>query len=565
MKLATLLFLATLSVSTLAQVNHDESQFIRKLGSFASGANGADPALMLDAQNQLDKVLNKYVQDKSLFTQLPAQKQQDFLLALQDVTKDFEKSNNAAFTKKVNELHSRLRAPVSHQALHLNTPQASAKVRVDLIRNAKKEILIATHIWADDMLGNALLGELIAAKQKNPQLAIKLLIDDWESSKNIPLASRQALESMGIEVYRFRPKEGEHLLKLNNRMHDKQFIVDGLEAVQGDKNISKDYYGLGNQSMVGEEVYIKGEAVDDIRKHFNYQLQHKSVVRTNFEGKVTPDIEAARKNLIRYANKSANKGTRFLEEASQWRQEVKPVKDVRFFSDNIDLKKQMNGTKEATIRLINMAKKRLVIQNPYIVLPLEIRTALKAAADRGVAITVLTSGAQSNDMKLVAAAWPESRKFLASLGATIYEHPGPSASTQAAIQREADIKLVKKNIDSPLLKGEKPNLSNPDKWNLRNTANLDNVTTSVHNKVLTIDDQVHIASFNFDNRSANVNTEVITQIESKKMADLTADLAEEEIKRLGYVKTIDKGRTVATIKNQPCHTRILSHLIFNIL
>lgn len=415
-----------------------------------------------------------------------------------------------------------------NKALLIEDAKHAARIRLDLIHNAKNEILISTHTLAEDMLGNRLLGELAAAKKRNPNLKIKLVVDAWEKKKNFTGAMRQALESLGIEVYQFRPLTAGYLWNINRRMHDKLFIIDRQFLVQGDRNLTKDYYSLGEQAFVSKEFYFEGKAPKDAAKYFDALLQEEAVERTVYKGTVTPQIQEKLNQLQKFGNKGK---TNILAGTDNWKRRLESIDEVNFFHDNVKMKGKVPGTEAPLIDMIKNAKKRVIIENPYIVLTDEFRAAIRIARQNGADITVLTNTPEVNDIPLVGAAWEESREFLKSMGATIWEHPGAHPKTSYS------------------------------KWKLRSTKqNL--AERSIHTKMLIVDDMVAVKSFNLDPRSQKHNMEVVVQMKSKKMSDKAAHLAWQDISNRGYINSVFRGRTNRIVPGLNCKTKkILSYLL----
>ena len=163
----------------------------------------------------------------------------------------------------------------------------------------------------------------------------------------------------------------------------------------------------------------------------------------------------------------------------------------------------------------------------------------------------------ANHVAKVGAAWEESRSFLASIGAAILEHPGQGEESLRATKLEAGIAALRKQ--------GKPVPPNMTKWHLRYLENAAKFETAIHNKVLVADQRVMIGSFNLDPRSQYHNLEILVEVKSKTMPDRVAKIAYAEIKKYKYIKTVENGKTIATVPGRPCTTKILSYLLFNLL
>ena len=415
-----------------------------------------------------------------------------------------------------------------NSALFIENSKEAARIRIDLIRNAESEILISTHTLSEDMIGNRLLGELAEAKRKNPKLKIKLIVDAWEKKKNFSVPMQKALELSGIEVHIFRPLTAGYLFNINRRMHDKLFIVDRKHLVQGDRNLTQDYYGLGKEAFVSKEFYYEGKISTKAAEYFDTLLKEEAVSRFALDGVIDPLIQEKLKILSRNGKKNT---TNLLQGTDDWKKSLEKIDDVAFFHDNVKLKGKVSGTEAPLLEMIRNAEKRIIIENPYIVLTDEFRAALRVAHKRGVDITVVTNSPDATDQKLVGAAWEESREFLKTMNATIWEHPGSNPK------------------------------SDYSKWKLKNLK-LNFTEKAIHTKMLIVDDMVAVKSFNLDPRSQNHNLEIVVRIKSENMTENAVKLVRHDIVDRGYINTVFKGKTNKILPGISCRTRkILSVLL----
>jgi putative cardiolipin synthase len=131
----------------------------------------------------------------------------------------------------------------------------------------------------------------------------------------------------------------------------------------------------------------------------------------------------------------------------------------------------------------------VIIQTPYLVTTSLSRNLFKALVSRGVEVKILTNSLASNDNLEAFSGYQRDRKALLETGVLIYEFK-PDAQIRKKIMSDVMHKQLK----------EVP-------------------TFGLHAKSMVIDDEITvIGTFNVDPRSANLNTESITIIPSKKIA-----------------------------------------------
>jgi putative cardiolipin synthase len=137
------------------------------------------------------------------------------------------------------------------------------------------------------------------------------------------------------------------------------------------------------------------------------------------------------------------------------------------------------------------AEKELIIISPYFVPGKSGVEALSEIQKRGVDVTVITNSLAANNQALVHGGYAPSRKPLLQAGVKIFE-----------VRADADV------AGSEIVAA-------------------DSAKTTLHTKAFVVDRQeAFIGSFNFDPRSAKINTELGVIIRSPKIAADLADIIE---------------------------------------
>lgn len=430
------------------------------------------------------------------------------------------------------------------QVVYLEDAKAAAAARLELIDNATTEIKISTHIFSEDLVGNRLLAALVRARKRG--VKVQILFDSWESSKNLSKPMVEALESHGVEVYKFRPLSPKWMLNFNRRLHDKLFLVDGTKMIQGDRNTTQNYFSLitkepnskvaqlfggeaskTHAAFVSKEFYYEGAVAKEASEYYDDLIKNAAVSRQTYKGKVTPEIAAKLQTLDRHMKKNLNN---VLEHSKNWKRNIELVENVSFFHDEVLTKGAKHGSFEPILDMINKAQKRIIIENPYIVMTNEMKEAFKAASARGVKITIITNSPMANDMALVGAAWESDRKFLQSIGATIYEHPGTTPRSDFS------------------------------KFDMKKRMKL-HVEAAIHNKAIIADEEVAMGSFNMDIRSRKHNLEVMVRIKSKRFMNEVKDMMLSDIIDRGYIQTVKNGQTMNVVPGRCKSTKVLAYML----
>ncbi|MFW6041382.1 MAG: phospholipase D-like domain-containing protein, partial [Guyparkeria sp.] len=147
--------------------------------------------------------------------------------------------------------------------------------RMELAEAAAHRIDAQYYSWHDDATGRLLLHALARAAERG--VRVRLLLDD----NGIPGLDDEiaALDRHpNISVRLFNPFVLRHpkwagflfdFFRLNRRMHNKSFIVDGAVTVVGGRNIGDEYFGTGTTPLfVDLDVVAIGKVVGDVADAF---------------------------------------------------------------------------------------------------------------------------------------------------------------------------------------------------------------------------------------------------------------------------------------------------------
>ena len=161
----------------------------------------------------------------------------------------------------------------------LYDPLEALAARIELINKAEKSLDLQYYIWHDDLTGNMLGRELLAAADRG--VFIRILLDDMNTvEKDIVLSG--LAQHPYVEIRLFNPiysrrnfvtRTVEMLfrgLSLNRRMHNKSFIADNQIALIGGRNMSNQYYNVSEIYQFSDvDVMLVGAASDEIIHSFD--------------------------------------------------------------------------------------------------------------------------------------------------------------------------------------------------------------------------------------------------------------------------------------------------------
>ncbi|HZZ92020.1 MAG TPA: phospholipase D-like domain-containing protein, partial [Usitatibacter sp.] len=148
--------------------------------------------------------------------------------------------------------------------------------RILLARAAQRSIDAQYYIWHDDQTGLLLLEALCDAAQGG--VRVRLLLDDQNTKGlDVLLASVAATPNLELRLYNPFASRGARFLdyfggfeRLNRRMHNKSFIVDGVVAIVGGRNIGDAYFDASVETNFRDlDVVAIGSVVGEAEQAFD--------------------------------------------------------------------------------------------------------------------------------------------------------------------------------------------------------------------------------------------------------------------------------------------------------
>jgi len=404
--------------------------------------------------------------------------------------------------------------------------------RVALVNAAASSIDVQYYIWHDDTTGDLMFDALRRAADRG--VRIRLLLDDLTTRGGLdPLLAALAAHP-SAEVRLFNPFRQRTLRafgyitdssRLNHRMHNKSLTVDGVVTVVGGRNIADEYFQAGEGlGYVDLDVLAVGEVVRDVARSFDEFWGSDSSYPASLLLKAAqPEDRARLAGLGEHARSApgAERYTRAVRDSPLARDLASGKLPFTWASTHLvvddpakGLGKSAQGADLAQ-RLEQVLNRRVseefLIVSPFFV-PRPIgRDMLVRVAQRGVKIRVLTNGAESADVDAACAAYRSYRKDLLKSGVDLFELKRKSAGTQA---KETQV-----------------------------------ASTSLHAKTFAIDRRlIYIGSFNFDPRSARLNTEIGLVIDSPELADNLSQAFDDVIPRVAYQLQLDAGGDIVWLE-----------------
>jgi putative cardiolipin synthase len=396
--------------------------------------------------------------------------------------------------------------------------------RVTLAGAAQRTLDVQYYIWRNDTTGAMLFQALRDAADRG--VRVRLLLDD-NNTKGLDAVLAALDAHANIEVRLFNPFAHRSVRaidfltdfrRVNRRMHNKSFTADNQVTIVGGRNIGDEYFDAGAGLLfVDLDVLAAGPVVPQVSRDFDrywaslsaYPLAGLVPATTLADGwreeVAVPEPADAR------AYRDAVARSRFVRDLAA-RQLAFEWAPVHMVSD--DPAKVLGGAATEDLlwsqlqRAMPPTAREVQLVSPYFV-PTERGTAYFIdLARRGVQVSVLTNALEATDVPAVHSGYARWRTPLLEGGVKLYE-----------MQRSA----APPPSQGPRLGGSS--------------------TASLHAKTFAVDRQrVFVGSFNFDPRSARLNTELGFLIESPVLAAAMADAFEASVPQRAYTLRLHEGR-----------------------
>ena len=388
--------------------------------------------------------------------------------------------------------------------------------RLLLARTATRSIDAQYYLWHADLTGTLLFNELRAAAERG--VRVRLLLDDNNTSGLDPILAMLDAHR-NIEVRLFNPFTIRKLRllgyltdfsRLNRRMHNKSFTIDNQATIVGGRNVGNEYFGVGEGALfVDLDVLAVGPVVPRVSQDFDRYWASASAFPV---ARIVAPLELAKQREVEAR----------LSRGGQGRTQLGALGDLTLIDD---LLKGRLAFEWAPVRVVSddpakglgraarddllFSKLTASMGDPRATMDLvsgyfvpgKIGTrGLIDMAARNVRVTVLTNALEATDVPIVHAGYAKRRKSLLKAGVRLFELRGSEAASRP------DRKVVGVGSTGSRLGGS---------------------GSALHAKTIVADGKrVFVGSFNFDPRSANLNTELGLVIDSRPLAQRMHDVIE---------------------------------------
>jgi putative cardiolipin synthase len=390
--------------------------------------------------------------------------------------------------------------------------------RLLMAERAERTIDAQYYLIRDDITSHAFVRALLRAADRG--VRVRLLLDDiFTGGYDAGMAGLDTHPNFSIRIFNPFARRSARFMdgitsfsRINRRMHNKSFTVDNQITLIGGRNIADEYFGAREDAKFGDlDVIGIGPVVQDVSDMFDSYWNHARAAPIETFADM-PDDPAAELERVRAELQQASEDIKTSKYAEAVKDQILEYveTDTSTFTwapytlavDSPDKAFRKKAESAASIKTplrdsILSAKDEALIISPYFV---PLKSGIEAIANlqrSGADVTIITNSLAANNQSSVHGGYAPSRKPLLKAGVKIYE-----------VRADADVA----GAELVAASGAKATL---------------------HTKAFIIDRrETFIGSFNFDPRSANINTELGVIIRSPELSGnaaeaLTASLAEQ--------------------------------------
>ena len=418
----------------------------------------------------------------------------------------------------------------------LPEPYDAFAARILLAAATEKSLDVQYYIWHGDQVGYLMFEALWQAAERG--VRVRLLLDDLNTRGLDPtIAALDAHPNIEVRLYNPVVQRDTRALnflidftRVNRRMHNKSFTADNQVSVVGGRNIGDEYFGAGSGVGFADlDVIASGSAVREVSEEFDlYWNSPSAYPAPNFVGVPGPEgaanleatFSAMHADPESIAYLEAVRGTPLIRDLLN-RQLALEWTTAQLIYD--DPAKTLDTTARTDVllfpvlvRTLGRPDKALDLISPYFVPGAEGTAALVALAKTGVRVRILTNSLAATDEKSVHAGYAKRRHDLLRAGVQLYE----LKPTAAKASRDSKVRYGSSS------------------------------SAALHAKTFAVDrNRIFVGSFNFDQRSALLNTEMGLVIESPVLAQRLATFFDAVVPMAAYeVRLTPDGRDLEWIE-----------------
>ena len=369
----------------------------------------------------------------------------------------------------------------SERVAYIDDNVTALEFRLKMIECAKSDIILSTYCFKSDEAGKDIMASLYHAADNG--VSVKIIIDGFSGlldvGGDIYFETLTSHPNVSIKIY--NPINLAIPWKIQGRLHDKYLIIDNSMYLLGGRNTSNLFLGdYDNKKNIDSEVFVfettqsETSSIQQLKSYFNEVWE--SPDSKNFDyTKSSTRSEEKRLSIIEelmehYVNLRPTLSHQMTYE--EWMNISLPTNTIHLIYNPITSSSKAPNAWYALLEIMKQGD-RITIQTPYLICNQSMYQDLKQLSQQSESVDIIINDITSGANPWGCVDYLNEKKNILKTGVTVYEY-------------------------------------------------LDDF--SKHTKSILVDNNLTIiGSFNFDMRSAYINTELMLVIDSIELNTMLQD------------------------------------------
>lgn len=342
------------------------------------------------------------------------------------------------------------------EATIIETSKDALDARLQIIEEAKEKIVLSTFDIRAGKSAKDVFAFLLEAADRGVQ--VEILVDGMSVFTNMREETMFYVagnhQNITIRTYNY-----PNLLKpwtLNGRMHDKYIIVDDQILLAGGRN-TFDYflgeYKLENLSFdrevllyeEGENKGKQGTAIPQVMRYYEALIQEPmiKVVYDNVpKSKKEEELRQERQKLKEHYEKVCTQKAQLFSKDGTYRKEAVPIEETVFLTNPTNILAKKPVLYYDLLAMIENAKERVFIQTPYVVLSKDMERKLREVTKKDIPIAMEVNAIAVGDNVMASSDYLLRRKQVVDTGVLLYEFQGKHSSHGKSLLLDQEISVI---------------------------------------------------------------------------------------------------------------------------
>ncbi len=266
---------------------------------------------------------------------------------------------------------------------------------IKAIREASKRIYLVALYLEDDEAGREILSELYAAKQRNPDLEVKVCVDWHRAQRGLigaaPGETNAAMYQEFAERHQHKiavygvPVRGREVFGV---LHLKGFIIDD-QVIYSGASLNNIYLNYKERYRFDRyQIIVNAKLADCMVKFVDEQMIAHSAVH-NLASETKPSTKDIKLDIRQF---------RTLLGKAMYEFESEPVSEQQVaLTPIVGVGKKRNRLNQGINHLLSIARDEIFICTPYFNFPRSVAKEVRRALKRGVKVTIVVGDKTAND------------------------------------------------------------------------------------------------------------------------------------------------------------------------